>query len=43
MRDLFDLTLPELESYLDNAADILRGNADHSEFRGYIFALSLMR
>lgn len=29
----------ELESYLDKAADILRGNADHSEFRGYVFAL----
>jgi type I restriction enzyme M protein len=28
-----------LESYLDKAADILRGNADHSEFRGYVFAL----
>jgi type I restriction enzyme M protein len=26
----------ERESYLDKAADILRGNADHSEFRGYL-------
>jgi hypothetical protein len=28
------MTQGELESYLDKAADILRGNADHSEFRG---------
>lgn len=33
------MTQAELESYLDKAADILRGNADHSEFRGYVFAL----
>jgi type I restriction enzyme M protein len=33
------MTQSELESYLDKAADILRGNADHSEFRGYVFAL----
>jgi type I restriction enzyme M protein len=33
------MTLAELENYLDKAADILRGNADHSEFRGYVFAL----
>ncbi len=33
------MTLGELESYLDTAANILRGNADHSEFRGYVFAL----
>ncbi|MRD73597.1 N-6 DNA methylase [Rhodocyclus tenuis] len=33
------MTQGELESYLDKAADILRGNADHSEFRGYVFAL----
>ena len=33
------MTQGELESYLDKAADILRGNADHSEFRGYAFAL----
>jgi type I restriction enzyme M protein len=33
------MTQAELETYLDKAADILRGNADHSEFRGYVFAL----
>ncbi len=33
------MTQGELETYLDTAANILRGNADHSEFRGYVFAL----
>src|SRR5438105_6817121 len=33
------LTQSELDSFLDKAADILRGNVDHSEFRGYVFAL----
>lgn len=33
------MTQGEMENYLDKAADILRGNADHSEFRGYVFAL----
>lgn len=33
------MTQGEFENYLDKAADILRGNADHSEFRGYVFAL----
>lgn len=33
------MTQGELEGCLDKAADILRGNADHSEFRGYVFAL----
>ena len=33
------MTQTELESYLDTAANILRGSADHSEFRGYVFAL----
>lgn len=33
------MTQGELETYLDHAANILRGNADHSEFRGYVFAL----
>jgi hypothetical protein len=35
------MTQGELENYLDKAADILRGNADHSEFRGYVFGSSL--
>jgi type I restriction enzyme M protein len=33
------MTQAELERCLDKAAHILRGNADHSEFRGYVFAL----
>jgi type I restriction enzyme M protein len=33
------LTQAELDNFLDKAADILRGNVDHSEFRGYVFAL----
>jgi type I restriction enzyme M protein len=33
------LTQAELDAFLDKAADILRGNVDHSEFRGYVFAL----
>jgi len=33
------MTQGEFESNLDHAANILRGNADHSEFRGYVFAL----
>src|SRR6266540_1491043 len=33
------LTQAELDTFLDKAADILRGNVDHSEFRGYVFAL----
>jgi type I restriction enzyme M protein len=28
------MTQAELKTYLNKAADILRGNADHSEFRG---------
>jgi type I restriction enzyme M protein len=39
VRPIRRMTQSELESYLDKAADILRGNADHSEFRGYVFAL----
>jgi type I restriction-modification system DNA methylase subunit len=33
------LTQAELDAFLDKAADILRGNVDHSEFRGYVLAL----
>jgi type I restriction enzyme M protein len=33
------LTQSELDAFLSKAADILRGNVDHSEFRGYVFAL----
>ena len=29
------MTQGELESYLDTAANILRGNSDHFEFRGF--------
>jgi hypothetical protein len=32
------MTQAELDSFLEKAADILRGNVDHSEFRGYVFA-----
>lgn len=33
------LTQAELNGFLEEAADKLRGNVDHSEFRGYVFAL----
>ena len=33
------MTQAELDAFLDKAADTLRGNVDHSEFRGYVFAL----
>jgi hypothetical protein len=33
------MTQAELDAFLERAADILRGNVDHSEFRGYVFAL----
>ena len=33
------LTQAELDSFLAKAADLLRGGVDHSEFRGYVFAL----
>jgi type I restriction enzyme M protein len=38
-RPIRRLTQSELDNFLDKAADILRGNVDHSEFRGYVFAL----
>src|SRR5438105_13323339 len=33
------LTQAELDIFLEKAADLLRGGVDHSEFRGYVFAL----
>jgi hypothetical protein len=33
------LTQAELDGFLEKAADLLRGGVDHSEFRGYVFAL----
>src|SRR5436305_4197641 len=33
------LTQAELDAFLETAADYLRGGVDHSEFRGYVFAL----
>jgi type I restriction enzyme M protein len=33
------MTQSDLDAFLAKAADILRGNVDHSEFRGYVFAL----
>lgn len=38
-RPMRRLTQAELNKWLEKAADILRGNVDHSEFRGYVFAL----
>jgi type I restriction enzyme M protein len=37
------MTQAELDGFLEKAADILRGNVDHSEFRGYVFALLFFR
>jgi len=33
------LTQADLDAFLEKAADMLRGGVDHSEFRGYVFAL----
>jgi len=33
------MTQSDLDAFLEKAADILRGNVDPSEFRGYVFAL----
>src|SRR5689334_4321542 len=38
-RPISRLTQSELDSFLEKAADLLRGGVDHSEFRGYVFAL----
>lgn len=39
VRPLRRLTQVELNEFMQNAANKLRGNVDHSEFRGYFFAL----
>jgi type I restriction enzyme M protein len=38
-RPLRRLTQAELDAFFEKAADTLRGGVDHSEFRGYVFAL----
>src|SRR5437762_1437513 len=38
-RPLRRITQAELDIFLEKAADLLRGGVDHSEFRGYVFAL----
>ena len=38
-RPLRRITQAELDSFLETAANLLRGGVDHSEFRGYVFAL----